>query len=206
MAARQAAAFLKRFLGGRTSASVAKQALPGAAINAAVGLFTGGPAAAVAYGAGDFLMNYPLMRISRKVSPGASQLITDLKTGEVRKNFAPSTLETAANFAGSLASPLVTDFVTGGAFIPKQTPIQADDQISIAQQQAQLTPRQLSQEEQTYQELAQRDIINRTQLGSRSLSPGTMYQLQGIEQTAFHYPGITLPADLQKDIQGMIQL
>lgn len=206
MAARQAGAFLKRFLSGRTSASVAQQALPGAGINAFMGLFTGGPAGALAYGAGDFLMNYPLMRMARRVMPGAQQQVKNLKTGEITRSFAPSGLETAANIAGSILSPLAVDVVTGGAFMPKPTTAQPDEQIAIAQQQSQLIPRQLSQEQQTYQELVQRDMINRMQPGARALSPGTMYQLQGIEHTAFHYPGVTLPPELREDLEGMVQI
>lgn len=203
MAARQAAAFLTRFLRGRTSGSVARQALPGAAINAAIGLVTGGPGAAIAYGAGDFLLNYPLMRTARRLRPGTQEAVTNLATGEITKRFSPSALETGANITASILSPIVTDVVTGGAFIPKEAPTRADDQAAIIQQQqqSQLLPIEQAQEQQMFQQLMQRHNINKMGLGQMALSPGTMYQMQGIEQTAFHYPGVTLPPDLKELIE-----
>lgn len=198
MAARQTAAFLKRFLSGRTSASVARQALPGAAINAALGLVTGGPGAAVAYGAGDLLLNYPLMRTARRLRPGTQEAVTNLATGEITRRYAPSALETGANVTASLLSPIVTDVVTGGAFGPKPTQAQADEAIALVQQQQQVVPSNQSQQQQTYQELMQRHLVNRIPMGRQALSPGTMYQMQGIEHTPFHYPGVTLPPEFME--------
>jgi hypothetical protein len=45
-----------------------------------------------------------------------------------------------------------------------------------------------------YQQTLQRQSINRLQ--QQALAPGTQFQMQGIEQTAFHYPGITLPPEM----------
>ena len=202
MAARQTAAFLKRFLGGRTSASVARQALPGAGLNALMGLVTGGPGAAIAYGAGDFLLNYPLMRTARRLAPGAQEAVTNLATGAVSRRYSPSVLETGANITASILSPVVTDLVTGGAFAPKVTQAQPDEAIALQQQQPQIVPSNQSQEQQTYQELIQRNRINSLPLGGQALSPGTMYQMQGIEHTAFHYPGVTLPPEMQEMLAG----
>jgi hypothetical protein len=33
-----------------------------------------------------------------------------------------------------------------------------------------------------------------------------MYQMQGVEQTMSHYPGITLPPEIQKQIQEYVAL
>ena len=48
----------------------AKFALPGAGINAAIGMLTGGPVAALAYGAGDLLLNTPAIAAARVAKPG----------------------------------------------------------------------------------------------------------------------------------------
>ena len=43
----------------------ARFALPGAGINAAIGMLTGGPVAALAYGGGDLLLNTPAIAALR---------------------------------------------------------------------------------------------------------------------------------------------
>jgi len=57
----------------------------------------------------------------------------------------------------------------------------------------------MSQEQQEYTQLMQRQQLNNLQ--TQALSPGTMYQMQGIEHTAFHYPGITLPPDVLRQLE-----
>ena len=76
---------VKKLLGAlssKSSVDVAKGALPGAGINALIGGLTAGPMGAVGYGAGDFLLNYPVMRMARKISPGTKELVTNVATGK----------------------------------------------------------------------------------------------------------------------------
>jgi hypothetical protein len=108
---------LLNLLASKNSLEVAKSALPGAAVNAVVGGIAAGPAGALGYGLGDFLLNYPLMRVARKISPATAELVTNLKTKKTTERLSPSALEQGANLTASLLSPLATDLVTGGALL-----------------------------------------------------------------------------------------
>jgi hypothetical protein len=188
------AGLLKR-LGSKTSVEAAKSAVPGAVVNAVLGTLSGGPVAGLAYGAGDFLMNYPVVAGARKFFPGTpggkATIVT--KEGNVinkQLDYAPSRVEGAANLAASLASMPVVDYVTQGALLPT----------------AQIEPPNISQERQIIQQNSQRqDVNNLMQL--QTVAPGTQFQTQGIEQTLY-YPGITLPpevlAQLQQQQQRMV--
>lgn len=189
---------LLRKLSSKSSVDVAKSALPGAGINALVGGLAAGPMGAIGYGAGDFLLNYPLMRMARRIRPAKKELITDVATGNVTKRLAPSMLETGANFTASLLSPLAVDFATGGALTPQAAQIRQEEAAQLMAQQQQVMPVEQSQAQQTVQELLQRHRVNNMPMGGMSLAPNTMFQLQGIEQTAFHYPGVTLPPEMKE--------
>jgi len=178
---------VKKLLGAlssKSSVDVAKGALPGAGINALMGGLTAGPMGAIGYGAGDFLLNYPLMRIARKINPGTKE--------------SASPLEMGANITASLFSPLAVDLVTGGALTPQAAQIREEEAAQLMAQQQQVMPVEQSQAQQTVQELLQRHRVNKMPMGNMSLSPNTMFQLQGIEQTAFHYPGVTLPPEMKE--------
>jgi hypothetical protein len=193
---------LLRSLTSKRSVDVAKSALPGAAINTVIGGLTAGPIGAVGYGAGDFLLNYPLMRIARKIKPGTKELVTNVATGKVTERFSPSALETGANITASLFSPIAVDLATGGALIPQAAQLRQQEAAQqAAQQYQQVTPTEQSQPQQTMQALFQRQRVNNLPLGAMSLSPNTMFQMQGIEQTAFHYPGVTLPPEMIELLQ-----
>ena len=193
---------VKKLLGAlssKSSVDVAKGALPGAGINALIGGLTAGPMGAIGYGAGDFLLNYPVMRMARKISPGTKELVTNVATGKVTERFSPSPLEMGANITASLFSPLAVDLATGGALTPQAAQMRQEEAAQLmAQQQQQVMPVEQSQAQQTVQELLQRHRVNKMPMGNMSLSPNTMFQLQGIEQTAFHYPGVTLPPEMKE--------
>lgn len=183
---------LFRRLVGPASRSAAAAALPGAGINLALGALSGNPAAGAAYAAGDFLLNYPLIGLARRIAPGTPGGMATIRTaaGKVIEKeipHMPSQLESAVNFGGSLLAAPLVDIATQGKLYPQ------------TQQVAQVEPTQQSQEQQLYQQALQRQQIN--QLQQQALAPGTQFQMQGIEQTAFHYPGITLPPDMQELIQ-----
>ncbi len=179
---------LGRLLGSKTSQQAAAAALPGAGINAAVGALIGGPKAAADYAAGDFLLNYPLVGLARKYFPGTTATVTSA-AGKTTQQYMPSRVEQGVNFGASLLSAPVTDIVTGGSLLPTQESLPAQ----------QVMPTVMSQEQQEYAQLIQRQQLN--DLQTQALSPGTMYQMQGIEHTAFHYPGITLPPDVLRQLE-----
>ncbi len=185
---------IAKLLGSKTSRESAVAALPGAGINAAVGALIGGPKAAVGYAAGDFLLNYPLVGLARKRfpgTPGGKATILTKNGDKIIKEipYMPSGPEQAVNFGASLLSSSLTDMVTGGSLLPTQEVLPAQ----------QVIPTVMSQEQQEYTQLMQRQQLNNLQ--TQALSPGTMYQMQGIEHTAFHYPGITLPPDVLRQLE-----
>lgn len=174
---------LGRLLTSQTSRQAAKAALPGAGLNFAVGTLTGGPVAGAAYAAGDFLLNYPLVGLARKAFPGTPAGTATIKTPAGQKivkdlPYMPSGPEQAINLGASLASMPLVDLATQGALYQNAQVVE---------------PTNISQEQQIYQQAIQRQQINNLQ--QQALSPGTQFQMQGIEQT-FHYPGVTLPPEV----------
>ena len=164
---------------GKLSQEAATAAIPGAALNAGFGLLMNGPKAAIGYGAGDFLLNYPAVALARRFAPGTTETI--VKNGVTSTRYAPSKIEQGVNFAASIASAPLTDYVTGGALLPQQ----------LVQQ---TIPQPPNQQEQIQQQLLQRSVINRG--GNVPVSPGTMNQLD-----PFHYPGLTLPPEVLEMLQ-----
>lgn len=176
--------FLKN-LGSKGSKAAAVAALPGTGLNFAIGTLTGGPVAGAAYAAGDFLLNYPLIRAARRVFPGNPATLTyKTKAGEqiIKDIVQPSVVENVANIVGSFASAPLVDYATQGALLG----------------QNQIEPKNISQEQQIYQQSLQRQQVNNLQ--QQALAPGTQFQMQGIEQT-FHYPGMTLPPEVLRRLQ-----
>jgi len=100
----------------------AKFALPGAGINAAIGMLTGGPVAALAYGGGDLLLNAPAIAAARVVKPGRTADIVN-KAGKViqKDYYSPSGLENIVNIGASFASYPLVDLATGGRFYKDRT-------------------------------------------------------------------------------------
>lgn len=180
---------LLNLLKSKTSVDAAKAALPGAGLNFALGALTGNPTAGVAYAAGDFLLNYPLVGLARKIAPGtpAGTATIRTKAGQtITKEvpYTPSNLEQGVNLGASFLSAPLVDIATKGA---------------LYQQNQTIQPTQLSQEQQIYQQAQQRQAVNR--LEAQALSPGTQFQMQGLEHT-FHYPGLTLPPEVLELIQS----
>ena len=100
----------------------AKFALPGAGINAAIGMLTGGPVAALAYGAGDLLLNTPAIAAARVAKPGRTADLVNKAGKVIQKDFySPSGLETGGNVAASFASYPLVDLATGGRLYKDRT-------------------------------------------------------------------------------------
>tara|TARA_R100000406_G_scaffold28983_1_gene18664 strand:- start:464 stop:892 length:429 start_codon:yes stop_codon:yes gene_type:complete len=100
----------------------AKFAIPGAGINAAIGMLTGGPVAALAYGAGDLLLNTPAIAAARVAKPGRTADLVSKAGKVIQKDFySPSGLETGVNIAASFASYPLVDLATGGRLYKDRT-------------------------------------------------------------------------------------
>lgn len=164
-------------LASKTSRAAATEALPGAGLNLAMGMLTGGPKAGLAYAGGDFLLNYPLVALARKISPAVEKEIKDVATGVVTKQLVPSGLEKGVNFTASLGSSPLVDYVTQGSLYP------------------QVQPQAVSQNAQEQQQLLQRQLINQQQQ-AQQLAPGTMYQTVGLPRFQSPVPGVTLSDDV----------
>lgn len=202
MAASSVGSLLKRLVAGKGAVEAAKQAVPGAAMNLGFGLLTGGPVEGAVYGAGDFLGNFLALRGAQKILPkglrGKHIQIID-ETGKRIPDYKPSLAEGAINLGASLG----TNALISNVMAPRQPSVQADAQQFLAQQSQQIVPQIESQTAQNAQQMIQRSYVNKLPLSQLSLSPNTMYQMQGIEQTPFHYPGITLPPELLAQIKEM---
>ena len=131
----------------------------GSALTAGFGLLAGGPKAAAAYGAADFLAAYPATLLARKLGSKITKPVMGI---------APKTLqgglETVANLGASIISPVAVDALVGKALYPETA------QGNVPQQQ------------QVSQEMEQRAAINGLQT-PQLVSPGTQFQMQGLEQT-----------------------
>jgi len=131
----------------------------GSALTAGFGLLAGGPKAAAAYGAADFLAAYPATLLARKLGSKINKPVLGI---------APKTLqgglETVANLGASILSPVAVDAVAGKALYPETA------QGNVPQQQ------------QISQEMEQRAAINNLET-PQLVSPGTQFQMQGLEQT-----------------------
>jgi hypothetical protein len=180
---------LKRAFTGPAAKETLKSILPGAGLSLAMGTLTGGPAEGLAYAAGDIALNYPALRLARKLAPGTQQQIKNLATGKTTIGYSPSVLENITNLGASVGS----SFLVGSLLQPKEQQAQQ----FLAQQAQQVNPALQAQPAQISQQNFQRELINEM-VSNQLLAPGTMYQLQGAQS---HYPGVTLPPDLLALIQ-----
>lgn len=185
----------------QTRGETLKSILPMAGVNLGLGMLSGNPVEGIAYGLGDIALNYPAMRLAQRISPGKRITKINPSTGEIiAKNvYEPSGLETATNFGASFGSNILVNSLLA----PKQQ-AEATAQQFLAQQAQAVNPALQSQPAQIAQQNIQRSAVNQTPLYQQALAPNTMYQMQGIEQTAdkFQYPGITLPPELLAQLQA----
>tara|TARA_R100000773_G_C4121889_1_gene56951 strand:- start:27 stop:500 length:474 start_codon:yes stop_codon:yes gene_type:complete len=130
---KSAPAFLGKFI--EELGPAAKQAALGTGLTAGFGLLAGGPAAALAYGAGDFLLNVPAIALARKFAPGKVRkfIPLDTKTGKskvdpktgkaiVQTAQDPSTIQNIANIGASVATYPIVDVLTQGRLYKDRLP------------------------------------------------------------------------------------
>lgn len=121
------------------------------------------PGTALKYGLADLAFSYPATLAVRGLRGKAPQRIIDTKTGKETLQPGRSALELPANIGASVTAALLVD--------------QTNPQMQQARQ---------AQQQQISQQNLQRDLINQGVLagGLAELhSPGTMFQMQGMEST-----------------------
>ena len=129
---KSASTFLSKFI--QELQPAARQAALGTGLTAGFGLLAGGPTAALAYGAGDFLLNVPAIALARRFSPGTARRlmqvdernkpIIDTKTKKpiVRDTQDTTMLQNIANIGASVATYPVVDLVTQGRLYKDRLP------------------------------------------------------------------------------------
>jgi len=182
----------KKILGGEGK-DLLVQNIPGAITS---GLFTlagtGSVPAALTTAALDMGLSYGGARLAGKYAPGAPQTILRKKREggiETIKNYEMSMPQKIASGAGNVASVMIAP-----SFFPV-TQVATEDPALLQQLTAE--PMVMDQTASVQQQLIQRDMINKLQ--TQSLSPGTMFQMQGIESTL----GRNMPVDPRLDPYGI---
>ena len=170
----------KRILGDEGKEILA-QNIPGAITG---GLFTlaagGSPMEAVGTATLDMGLSFGGARLAGRLgAPGTRQTVlresvkNGVKTIDRVPEFKPSAMQSIAMNAGTFAAPtLMTSFAPA-------TQLAAEDPRLLQQLIAE--PTVMDQTASLQQQLMQRQMVN--QLQAQSLSPGTMFQLQGIESS-----------------------
>ena len=132
---KSAPAFLGKFIKSLEFGPAAQQAALGTGLTAGFGLLTGGPAAALGYGAGDFLLNVPAIALARRIRPGTARTVMqidpktkkaviDPKTNKkiIKDVEDPSMLQNIANIGASVATYPIVDLVTQGRLYKDRLP------------------------------------------------------------------------------------
>jgi hypothetical protein len=156
---------------------VVKASVPGAVLGGGFTLMAGGGVpAALATGGLDIGLSTLAGRLAGKVTPEALSKVTGQRAANFIAGAKPGELSMLQHMAmggGSVAAAVATHPLYAGAQIANLS----------EQQLQQLTaePIAMDQTATAEQQMIQRDLINHLQ--TQSLSPGTMFQMQGIEST-----------------------
>jgi hypothetical protein len=170
----------QRILGGDGKELLA-QNIPGAITG---GLFTlaGGGSIPEAMGTAvlDMGLSFGGARLAGKLgAPGVRQTVLrenvkdGVKTIERVREYKPSGMQQVAMGAGTVAAPFLMSSFAPATEIASQDPRLLQQLIT--------EPTVMDQTASLQQQLMQREIVNKLQ--AQSLSPGTMFQMQGIEST-----------------------
>lgn len=186
----------KRILGGEGKEILA-QNIPGAITG---GLFTlaagGSPMEAVGTAALDMGLSLGGARLAGKMgAPGTRQTVlresvkNGVKTIDRVSEFKPSAMQSIAMGAGTVAAPVLMASFAPATQLAMQDPALLQQLIT--------EPTVMDQTASLQQQLMQRQTVN--DLQAQSLSPGTMFQLQGIESSL----GRSIVADPKLDPYGL---
>jgi hypothetical protein len=156
---------------------VAKASVPGAVLAGGYTMMAGGGIpAALATGGLDIGLSTLAGRLAGKITPQALSKVTGQRFANFLAGAKPgelSTLQQIAMGGGSVAAAVATYPLYAGAQIANLS----EQEL----QQLMAKPIVMDQTATAEQQLIQRDLINNLQ--AQSLSPGTMFQVQGIEST-----------------------
>jgi hypothetical protein len=177
---------------GTEGKEILVQNIPGAITG---GLFTlaagGSPMEAVGTAALDMGLSLGGARLAGKMgAPGTRQTVlrenvkNGVKTIDRVPEFKPSVMQNIAMGAGTVAAPMIM-----ASFAPA-TQLAMKDPALLQQLTAE--PTVMDQTASLQQQLMQRQMVN--DLQAQSLSPGTMFQLQGIESSLVR--GMQVPGSL----------
>ena len=192
----------QRILGGDGKELLA-QNIPGAITG---GLFTlaGGGSIPEAMGTAvlDMGLSFGGARLAGKLgAPGVRQTVLrenvkdGVKTIERVKEYKPSGMQQVAMGAGTVAAPFLMSSFAPATEIASQDPRLLQQLIA--------EPTVMDQTASLQQQLMQREIVNKLQ--AQSLSPGTMFQMQGIESTLGRGMSVDPrldPYGLSREMQG----
>jgi hypothetical protein len=176
---------LQRILGSRMGQAMmapatkeaVRSSIPGAVITTGLtGLSGGGLGTSLLTGGLDIGLSTAGARLAGRVTPEMLSKVTGKRAGNFLAGAKPGEMSVLQNLAmgtGSIGAAMAT------------APMLAGDQIaSMSQQQLQqllAEPVVMDQTATAEQQLIQRDLVNNLQ--AQSLSPGTMFQMQGVEST-----------------------
>lgn len=176
---------LKRILGSRMGQAMmapatreaARASVPGAVITTGLtGLAGGGLGTSLLTGGLDIGLSTAGARLAGRVTPDALSKITGKRVANFIAGSKPGEMSVLQNLAmgtGSIGATLATAPMLAGAQVANLS--EQELQQLIAE------PIVMDQTATAEQQLLQRDLINKLQV--QSLSPGTMFQMQGIEST-----------------------
>jgi hypothetical protein len=188
---------LQRILGSRMGQAMmapatreaAKASIPSSVLTAGfTALAGGGLGPSLATGALDIGLSTAGARLAGKVTPQMLSKVTGQRVANVLAGSKPgemSTLQNIAMGAGSIGATLATAPMVAGAQIANMSQQQL--------QQVLAEPVVMDQTLTAEQQLLQRDLINNLQ--GQALSPGTMFQMQGIESTLGRGMGVAPELD-----------
>jgi len=167
----------QRFAGGGKEL-LGHSALGGLWSGASTAMFTGNPVAGLAVGAADALLSAGAAKQLGKINPklaGKYYTVTPPGSKVSHQEYRPSGPQSALMIGTSIAAPMLVE------------PIFASSQIAgLSQQELQqlsAEPVVMDQTATAEQQLMQRQAMNP---GSQeALSPGTMFQMQGVESSLF---------------------
>jgi hypothetical protein len=166
---------------GNEGKEILAQNIPGAITGGLFTLAAGGSIPeAVGTAALDMGLSLGGARLAGKMgAPGTRQTVLrenvkdGVKTIDRVKEFKPSGMQQVAMGAGTVAAPVLM-----ASFAPA-TQLAMQDPALLQQLTAE--PTVMDQTASLQQQLMQREMVNKLQ--AQSLSPGTMFQMQGIEST-----------------------
>ena len=176
---------LQKILGSRmgqammapATKEVAKAAVPGAVLGGGFTMMAGGGVpAALTTGALDLGLSTVAGRLAGRITPGALSKVTGQRAANFLAGAKPGELSTLQHIgmgAGSVGAAIMTHPMYAGA--------QIADLSQEQLQQLMAEPVVMDQTATEQQQLMQRQFLN--DLQTQSLSPGTMFQMQGVEST-----------------------